>query len=294
MVRKAVVPIAGYGVRCLPFSKAIPKTMINVLTTPVIQLIVDELVNSGVTEILFVEGSTGYIVENHFTRNVELENFLIEKNADEQLTKLRNIHTQANFYFMQPKEISGSGSSILAAKNWVGDEPFLILCGDEFFGGEIPVSKQLIDVFEETGKSVIATKYIPDSDRNKFGILEGNLNGKVLEITRTVEKPKITETNSNYAGMGRYLLTPDIFGYLEKTKPSAGNEIQLTDAMQDKLMEKHDIIGYLYEGKRYDCGNKFGYIIANVEMALKDEEIAEKVKEYLKALNERNYVIDED
>lgn len=294
MVRKAVVPIAGYGVRCLPFSKAIPKTMINVITTPVIQLIVDELVESGVTEILFIEGSTGYIVENHFTRNVELENYLIEKNANEELIKLRNIHMQANFYFMQPKEISGSGSSILASKNWVGDEPFLILCGDEFFAGKVPVSKQLIDVYEKTGKSVIATKYISDNERNKFGILEGKLDGKILGITRTVEKPKITETDSNYAGMGRYLLTPDIFGYLEKTKPSAGNEIQLTDAMQDKLMEKHDIVGYLYDGKRYDCGNKFGYIIATVEAALKDEEISDKVKEYLKTLNEKDYIIDED
>ena len=294
MVRKAVIPIAGYGLRCLPFSKAIPKTMINVITTPVIQLIVDELVQSGVKEILFVEGSSGYIVQNHFSRNVELENFLIEKDLQPTLANVRDIHTQANFYFMQPKEITGSGSSILAAKNWVGNEPFLILCGDEFFTGKIPVVKQLIDVYEKTGKSVIATKVITDDERENFGVLEGKLNGKILEITRTVEKPKKHETDSNYAGMGRYLLTPDIFEYLENTKPSAGNEIQLTDAMQTKNLEKHDIVGYVYDGKRYDCGNKFGYMVASIEAAIKDKDIAVQIKEYLSKLHSKDYVIDEN
>lgn len=294
MVKKAVIPIAGYGIRCLPFSKVIPKAMITVVTNPVIQLIVEELVASSITEILFVCGSTGYIVENYFSRNEELENFLIKKNENDRLIKLRNIHQQANFYFMQPKTISGSGGSILAAKNWVGNEPFLVLCGDEFFVGKVPVVKQLIDIYELTKKSVIATKVIADCDRDKFGILEGRLNGKILDISKTVEKPQINQTDSNYAGMGRYLLTPDIFEYLEKIKLNHSQELQLTDAMQLKIEQKHDILGYVYDGKRYDCGNKYNYIIANVEMALRDIEISSKIKNYIKSLYEKEFKIDVD
>ncbi len=293
MIRKAVIPIAGYGIRCLPFSKEIPKTMINVITTPVIQYIVDELIESGIKEILFVVGSSGFIVENYFSKNVELENFLLEKGENERLTKIKDIYNNANYYFIKTKTISGSGSSILSAKNWIGNEAFLVLCGDEFFVGKNPVVKQLIDVFENTGKSVIAMKAIENHERDKFGILEGKLTGKILEITRTVEKPKINETDSNFAGMGRYLLTPDIFEYLEKLEYKKDKELQLTDAMQMKLKDKDDIIGYLYDGKRYDCGNKYDYMIANIETALKDKEISVKIKNYLKSLYEKDFNIDE-
>ncbi len=281
MVRKAVIPIAGYGTRCLPFSKAVPKSMINVVSTPVIQLIVNELISSGIKYILFVEGNTGQIVQSHFTKNSELENFFKKRGDTKRLNELNKIHSCANFYFTQVNEILGSGYSILAAKNWVGNEPFIVLCGDEFFVDNPPVVQQLIDVYEKTGKSVIATAIISDEERNKFGIIEGECLNNDFEIIHMIEKPKINETCSNYAGMGRYLLTPDIFYYLERVKPSAGGEIQLTDAMQMKISEKHDILAHIYNGKRYDCGNKLSYMVASIEMALTDKEISKELKEYL-------------
>ncbi len=288
MIKKAVVLIAGYGVRCLPFSKAIPKTMLSVVYTPIIQLIVDELIKSDIKEILFVTSGNGNIVQNHFSKNVDLEEFLINKNKKDLYQNLKNIENSANYYFMQSKRILGSGDAVLSTKNWVGDEPFIVLCGDEFFINKKPVIKQLIEEYEKTSKSIIALKEVNDKDREKYGIVEGECVNKLVKINNLIEKPKMNQTKSNIAIMGRYLLTPDIFDYLEKIKPTVNGEYQLTDALNVKSKEKNDILGLLYEGKRYDCGNKLDYMKTNVEMALCDEEISKDFKEFLIQIINRN------
>lgn len=288
-IRKAVIPAAGLGTRFLPATKALPKEMLPIVDIPTIQYIVEEAVASGIEEILIITNSTKHVMENHFDKNYELEDRLKASGKNEQLCTIQKITDLANIFYIRQKEPKGLGDAILCAKSFIGDEPFAILLGDDVVineGGE-PALKQLAKQFESIQASIVGVQTVPESEVNKYGIVAPSAShpaqGRLVKLSDMVEKPKVEDAPSQLAVLGRYVLTPEIFELLETQKAGAGNEIQLTDAIK-RLMDRQAVYAYDFEGLRYDVGDKFGFVKATIDFALKREDLKEKVEEYLETL----------
>lgn len=286
MIKKAVIPAAGYGTRFLPITKSQPKEMIPIVDTPVIQYVVEEAVASGITDILMIIGKGKRAIEEHFDRSLFLEESLIEKNNFEMLEKIRKISNLANIHFVWQKEMNGLGDAIRYARYHVNNEPFAILLGDTLVkSDEEPVTKQLIRVFEQYRSSVVALEEVKPELIGRYGVIDGTqVSEKVFAAKDWIEKPSPEEAPSNLAIASRYIFTPEIFDYLEKVLPGKNNEIQLTDAMR-MMVKNHPMYGLVFNGKRYDIGNKLGFLKTNIIYGLMDEEIGEELKKWFLAFS---------
>ncbi len=286
-ITKAVIPAAGLGTRFLPATKAQPKEMMPIVDKPTIQYIVEEAVKSGITDILIITGRSKRAIEDHFDRSIELEIELESKNKYEMLESVRAISEMVNIQYVRQKMPKGLGHAILCAKSFVGNEPFAVLLGDDIVDSNKPCLKQLIDEYSEKGATVLGVQKIEKNNVNKYGIVDGiEIESGVHKVNTLVEKPKVEESPSNVAILGRYIISPSIFEILENTKPGAGGEIQLTDALKE-LAKIEDMIAYEFEGKRYDVGDKLGFLQATVEFALKNDELKESFAEYVKEISGR-------
>ena len=282
-VRKAIIPAAGLGTRVLPASKAIPKEMLNIVDKPAIQYIVEEAFNSGIEEVLIITNRGKGAIEDHFDHAFELEAKL-EDNEDKRdiLEDVKACSNFGNIYFLRQKETGGLGHAVLCAKNFVGDEPFAILYGDDVMINEKPVTKQLIEAYEKYEKGVVGVKEVDDEAITKYCSLKvEKISDKVYNCTDMIEKPKKEEIMSNFSILGRVVLPSEIFEILESTPKGAGNELQLTDAMKT-LAQKSGVIALDYEGRRYDMGNKFGILQANIEVGLSHPQIKQELTQYIK------------
>ncbi|HOJ92946.1 MAG TPA: UTP--glucose-1-phosphate uridylyltransferase GalU [Dictyoglomaceae bacterium] len=283
-IRKAIFPAAGLGTRFLPATKAQPKEMLPVVDKPIIQYAVEEAVNSEIGEIIIVTGRNKRAIEDHFDISFELEYFLQKKGDLELLKQVREISELATVYYIRQKEPLGLGHAVLVTKELVKDEPFAVILSDDLIISDVPCIKQMIEIYERYKCSVIAVERIPKDEVKNYGVIAGKeIDEGVYQVTNLVEKPSVEEAPSNLAIVGRYILTPQIFSMLEKVKPGKGGEIQLTDGLK-LLLEKEAIYTYEFKGKRYDTGNKLGFLIASVELALQREGLGELFKEYLKSL----------
>jgi len=285
-VRKAIIPVAGFGTRFLPATKAMPKEMLTVVDKPVIQYIVEEAVASGIEEIIFITGRGKRAIEDHFDKSFELEYLLQEKDKQDILKEVREISDMVDVVYVRQPEARGLGHAILMAKSLVDDEPVAVLLGDDIIDSEKekPALQQLITTYEKYHDVVIGVRSVEKSEVSKYGIAGGpSVEDRVIQIEQFVEKPEPKDAPSNLAVTGRYVLTPNVFDKLEKTKPGAGNEIQLTDAISQEIEEN---TGYAcqYLGRYYDCGSKLGFLQANMHFALKhqDKEIAQDLKKFAK------------
>ena len=283
-VTKAVIPAAGLGTRVLPATKAQPKEMLVIVDKPSLQYIVEELVESGIKDIIIVTGRNKNSIEDHFDHSYELEDTLKKNNKNTLLEKVEDISSMANICYVRQNHPKGLGHAILKAKSFVGDEPFVIALGDDIVYNDVPVAKQLIDNYSKYGSSIVGCQEVKESDVSKYGIVKPllSLDEKTVEMEDFIEKPSVEEAPSKLACLGRYLLTPKIFDYLEKTEPGKGGEIQLTDAIVAMMKDGEKVLAYNFEGKRYDIGNKFGLLKANIEFGLRNEETREELLEYLK------------
>ena len=283
-VTKAVIPAAGLGTRVLPATKAQPKEMLVIVDKPSLQYIVEELVESGIKDIIIVTGRNKNSIEDHFDHSYELEDTLKKNNKNTLLEKVEDISSMANICYVRQNHPKGLGHAILKAKSFVGDEPFVIALGDDIVYNDVPVAKQLIDSYSKYGSSIVGCQEVKESDVSKYGIVKPllSLDEKTVEMEDFIEKPSVEEAPSKLACLGRYLLTPKIFDYLEKTEPGKGGEIQLTDAIVAMMKDGEKVLAYNFEGKRYDIGNKFGLLKANIEFGLRNEETREELLEYLK------------
>ena len=276
-IRKAIIPIAGKGTRFLPATKEIAKEIIPIINVPMIHYIVQEACEAGIEQVIFVTASGKFAVEDYFDRNQELEAFLERNNKMKELELIRKIGSMVDVTSVRQKEQLGLGHAVLCAKNMIGDEPFAILLGDDIVINKKPAIGQLMDVsVKNNGAPVIGVMEVPKSDTSKYGIVKGEIvDEKTLRMNGMVEKPKPEEAPTNLATPGRYILTPDIFEILETIPRGAGNEYQLTDAI-NVLCKKRDVFAYRFEGERYDTGNVHGYLDATIDFALKDPEIRDK------------------
>ena len=285
-ITKAIIPAAGLGTRVLPASKALPKEMLHIVDKPAIQYIVEEAVKAGITDILIITNRGKGIIEDHFDHSVELENMLQNRGNTEMLQTLRDVANLANIYYIRQKQTRGLGDAVLRAKDFVGNEPFAVLYGDDVIIGEIPAIGELCDAYDKHGKSVVGIKEVPDELVVKYCSLQVEpLNETLFHVSDMIEKPDLSQKFSNYSILGRCVLDSEIFGILEQTPPGAGGEIQLTDAMRT-LAVKYGMIGVDFSGKRYDMGNKFGILQANIEVGLNHPEIGGQLKKYIKELAE--------
>ncbi|MBE7041898.1 MAG: UTP--glucose-1-phosphate uridylyltransferase GalU [Ruminococcaceae bacterium] len=285
-VRKAVIPAAGLGTRFLPATKAQPKEMLPIVDKPTIQYIIEEAVQSGIEDIIIVTGRSKRAIEDHFDKSYELEAELSKGKKEELLSLVQDISKLANIYYIRQKEPLGLGHAIHCAKTFVGNEPFAVLLGDDVVDApQKPCLKQMIEVFEQYQTSVLGVQTVPEQDTCKYGIVAGtNVADRIYKVNTLVEKPKVEEAPSNVAILGRYIITPEIFTELEQTTPGAGGEIQLTDALV-RLAQKQCIYAYDFIGRRYDVGNKEGFLEATVEFALKREDLRDEFLAYLKSLS---------
>lgn len=283
MLKKAVIPAAGFGTRLLPATKNAPKEMIPVVDTPVIQYVVEEAVASGITDILMIIGKGKRAIEEHFDRNYELEQRLIEKEKHELLTSMRHISDMATIHFVWQKEQNGLGDAIRYAEQHVGNEPFAVLLGDTIMNTQVePVLLQLIEVFEKYQSSVVAMERVAPELVSRYGVMAGSeIAEGLIKATDLVEKPKPEEAPSNLAIGGRYIFTPQIFDYLRQVEPGVNNEIQLTDAMR-MMVKEHDMYGLLYHGQRHDVGNTLDFIKTNVTLGLQRPDIGPALLKWLK------------
>lgn len=282
-VRKAIIPAAGLGTRFLPFSKTVPKEMLPVMNKPAIQYIVEEAVASGIEEIIIVTGKNKRTIEDYFDRNFELENHLKSSGKHDLLNLIQHITSLANIRFVLQKEARGLGDAILTARDYINDEPFAVMLGDMIMDEPPLCLAQLIHIYEATHAPVIAVDEVERSKIGNYGIVVGEPVGeRLLRVQTLVEKPQ-TEIPSTLAIMGRYVFQPNIFEILSNTKPGAGSEIQLTDALQT-LANRQSLYAYRHEGKLYDVGNNYGYLIASIDWCLKDEETKDLLYTYLKQL----------
>ncbi len=284
MVKKAVIPAAGYGTRFLPATKAQPKEMLPIIDTPTIQYVVQEAVDSGIEDILIISGKGKRAIEDHFDRNSELEARLEESEKEMLLNEIMHIGDMANIHYIRQKEINGLGDAIYYARHHTGNEPFAVLLGDTVVDSVIPVTQQLIDVYEQYSSTIIAVETVPEDKVSRYGIVGGNkISDKIMEVQQFVEKPAIGSAPSNLAIAGRYILTPEIYQALEQTPRGKNNEVQLTDALM-LLSRREKVIADVIEGKRYDIGNKLDFLKTTVEFALKRKEFAEPFAAFLKEI----------
>jgi UTP--glucose-1-phosphate uridylyltransferase len=284
-IRKAIIPAAGLGTRFLPATKAQPKEMLPIVDKPTIQYIIEEAIESGIEEILIITGRNKKCIEDHFDKSVELEMELEKNNKTELLGLVKDISDMVDIYYIRQKEPKGLGHAINCAKAFVGDEPFAILLGDDIvYNEETPCLKQLINCFEEYQTSILGVQTVEPENVSKYGIVDGiQIEDRVCKVKSLVEKPNVNEAPSNTAILGRYIVTPEIFEILDRTKPGKGNEIQLTDALLE-LIKVEAMYAYNFEGKRYDVGDKLGYLQATVEYALRKPELKDDFIEYLKTI----------
>jgi UTP--glucose-1-phosphate uridylyltransferase len=287
-VRKAVFPAAGLGTRFLPATKAQPKEMLPLVDKPIIQYGVEEAVAAGCDQIIIVTGRGKSAIEDHFDVSYELEKMLEERGKTDLLKIVRQISDMIHIAYVRQKEALGLGHAVLTARELVGDEPFAVLLADDVIDAEVPCLKQLMDVFDKTQCSVLATQVVEGPGISAYGVLEGKpvpgSNGKLYEVLNLVEKPRPEEAPSNLAVIGRYILTPTVFETLADIKAGAGGELQLTDGLK-QLLKKEKIYGYVFEGKRHDTGDKLGFLKATVEFALKRPDLGGPLRQYLKSLN---------
>ncbi|CYC66394.1 UTP--glucose-1-phosphate uridylyltransferase [Staphylococcus aureus] len=283
-IKKAIIPAAGLGTRFLPATKAMPKEMLPILDKPTIQYIVEEAARAGIEDIIIVTGRHKRAIEDHFDSQKELEMVLKEKGKSELLEKVQYSTELANIFYVRQKEQKGLGHAISSARQFIGNEPFAVLLGDDIVESEVPAVKQLIDVYEETGHSVIGVQEVPEADTHRYGIIDPlTKNGRQYEVKKFVEKPAQGKAPSNLAIMGRYVLTPEIFDYLKTQKEGAGNEIQLTDAIE-RMNNDNQVYAYDFEGERYDVGEKLGFVKTTIEYALKDDSMREELTRFIKEL----------
>jgi UTP--glucose-1-phosphate uridylyltransferase len=283
-VKKAVIPAAGLGTRFLPSTKAQPKEMLNIFDKPSIQYIVEEAVEAGIEDILIILGRNKKSIEDHFDKSYELEDKLKSKGKKELLEGVEKISNLGNIHYIRQKEPLGLGHAIYCAKAFVGNEPFAVMLGDDIVKSKKPCIKQLIEKYEEYNSTIIGVQEVEKSEVDKYGIIKGEkINERLYKVEDLVEKPKVKEAPSNIAILGRYVISPEIFPILQHTKPGAGNEIQLTDGLKE-LARRRNVYSYVFEGKRYDVGNKLGFLEATVEFALDDKELGSTFKKYLKNL----------
>ena len=290
MIRKAVIPAAGFGTRFLPLTKAQPKEMLPIVDTPTIQFVVEEAVASGITDILMVIGKSKRAIEEHFDRNYELENELEEKGKDSFLRQVREVSTMADIHFVWQKELNGLGDAVRHARNHVGNEPFAVLLGDTVLESYTnkPITRQLMDVYDEHQGSVVALEQVPESKVSRYGIMDGTeITPGVFRVNDLIEKPSIEEAPSNFAFAGRYIFQPDIFDYLAQAERGKDNEIQLTDAMR-VMCESRPIFGYQLDGRRHDLGNKLDFIKTNLHFALKLPDLHNDLLAYMEVLLREN------
>ena len=283
-ITKAIIPAAGLGTRVLPASKSMPKEMIPIVDKPAIQYIVEEAVNAGITDILIITNRGKDIIEDHFDHSIELENMLHKRGREDTLKELDALANMANIYYIRQKETRGLGDAVLRARQFVGDEPFAVLYGDDVIIGEVPAISELIQAYQVFDKSVVGIKEVPDHLVVKYCSLAVEKNGEnTYAVSDMIEKPRLEEKLSNFSILGRCVLEPEIFGILEKTPLGAGNELQLTDAMK-VIAKQKGMIGVDFSGTRYDMGNKFGILKANIEVGLQHPETKDELKEYIKQL----------
>ena len=283
-ITKAVIPAAGLGTRVLPASKALPKEMLPIVDKPAIQYIVEEAAAAGITDILIITNRGKGVIEDHFDHSFELEAMMKKRGDDKTLKVLNDVANLANIYYIRQKETRGLGDAVLKAKDFVGDSPFAVLYGDDVIIGEKPAVGELCEAYEKYGKSVVGIKEVPDEFIIKYSSLSVKpLDSRTYAVSDMIEKPSLQDKLSNYAILGRCVLDSEIFGILEHTPLGAGGELQLTDAMRE-LAVKKGMIGVDFSGTRYDMGNKFGILKANIEVGLKHPETAEQLKNYLKEL----------
>jgi UTP--glucose-1-phosphate uridylyltransferase len=283
-IRKAVIPAAGFGTRFLPATKSQPKEMLPIVDTPVIQYVVEEAVASGITDILMVIGKGKRAIEEHFDRNFQLEDQLARQNKTEELEIIRRISEMAEIHFVWQKEMKGLGHAVLCGEHHVGNEPFAVLLGDTVIGSETPATKQLIDVYNHYHSSVVVLEEVEPEKVSRYGVLKGRDMGDGLyQVEDFVEKPPADQAPSNLVFAGRYVFTPAIFDYLKTTRPDKRGEIQLTDAMR-AMVRDQAMYGKKFHGKRYDIGNKEGFIKTNIEFGLKDDEIRDQLSAYIKQI----------
>jgi len=291
-IKKVIIPAAGLGTRFLPATKAQPKEMLPIVDKPTIQYIVEEAVQSGIEDIIIVSGRGKRAIEDHFDKSYELEETLEKKEKYDILEEIKSIANLANIHYIRQKEPLGLGHAIWCARKFIGNDAFGVMLGDDIVKGETPCLQQLINVYDKYGSSVVGIQSVPDTDVSKYGIVspkEEKLEENVINVAGFVEKPKLAEAPSNYAIMGRYVLTPEIFNILEHTPKGSGGEIQLTDAI-NTLNSQQQVLAYQFGGIRYDVGDKFGFIKATVDFALDREDLREEVIEYLKSLANSNYI----
>jgi len=287
-VRKAVFPAAGLGTRFLPATKAQPKEMLPIVDKPIIQYGVEEALAAGCDQIIIITGRGKVAIEDHFDVSYELERILGDRGKTDLLKIVRQISDMIHVAYVRQKEALGLGHAVLMAKELIGNEPFAVILADDVIDAPKPCLKQMVEVFEETQASVIASQVVEGPAISAYGVLDikeadGRFGGRLSEIKHMVEKPKMKEAPSKQAIIGRYILTPAIFDVLEKTTPGAGGELQLTDAMRN-LLQQERMWAYVYEGKRYDTGDKLGFLKATVEFALQREDLGAPFREYLKKL----------
>jgi UTP--glucose-1-phosphate uridylyltransferase len=283
-LRKAVIPVAGLGTRFLPATKTVPKELLPIVDIPSIQYVVQEAVDAGIEEIIFVTGRGKDAIEDHFDEAPELEQLLIERGNHEMVQTLRKIAEMTEVVSVRQKKPLGLGHAVLCARDLVGDEPFAVMLADDLIESEVPGIRQLLDIFEETSESVIALMEVPQSEVHQYGVIKGReIKKRLYQVEATVEKPLAKDAPSRMAIIGRYVLRPEIFRILQNLTPGRGGEIQLTDGLA-QLVRERKIFGCEFVGDRYDIGDKFGFVRATVAYALKRPDLKDKVLEYLRSI----------
>jgi UTP--glucose-1-phosphate uridylyltransferase len=286
-VRKAIIPAAGLGTRFLPATKAQPKEMLPIVDKPTIQYIVEEAINSGIEDILIITGRNKRAIEDHFDKSFELEEELKRKGNQDLLNLVQDISNLVKIHYIRQKEPKGLGHAIYCAKSFIGNEPFAVLLGDDIVDAEIPCLKQLADIYNKYETTVIGVQQVPDEDVPKYGIVScKQVDERVYKVNDLVEKPELEKAPSNVAILGRYIITPQIFKHLENAVPGKGGEIQLTDALKG-LIGNEAMYAYDFIGKRYDVGNRMGFLQATLEFALKRDDLRDEVAPYLKRIAEK-------
>ncbi len=287
-VKKAIIPAAGLGTRFLPATKSQPKEMLPIVDKPTLQYIIEEAINSGIEEILIITGRNKKSIEDHFDKSVELELELEQKGKQEMLEMVRDIANMVNIHYIRQKEPKGLGHAIHCAKSFIGDEPFAVLLGDDIVDNEIPCLKQLISAYDEYKTSILGVQEVAKEDTNKYGILDVKyIEDRVYKVKDMVEKPDVDKAPSNVAILGRYIITPAIFDILENQEPGKGGEIQLTDALKT-LGKQEAIYAYNFEGRRYDVGDKFGFLEATIDFALKRDNLRDDLLNYMEEIVNKN------
>ncbi len=285
-VRKAIIPCAGYGTRFLPVTKAVPKEMLPIVDVPALQLIVQECVDSGITDILIILGKNKKCIEDHFDTSPELEQLLKKGNKDVSLKLVREVSNMSNFFYVRQREMNGSAMAVLAGEAFVSDEPFAVVYGDDIVYNSTgrPAIGQLIDAYNTTGKTILGAQIVPAEEAIKYGVvIPGSVKGRFTEMRGIIEKPTLEESPSCLASLGRYVITPDVFDVIRHTKPAANGEVYLTDAI-NTMAKTVGVYAYDFEGVRYDTGDKLGYIQANIEYGIRHSEIGAELVEYIKKL----------